>query len=90
MNQIAITMIKLMKTDCVSHIWYGDIAIIEKCAMLCNIQHVHPKKRIQIVLNSLDRSDLFVKSYIISDISGKKRKYRCFTIKNHSSTDVSN
>ena len=90
MNQIATTMIKLMKSNNITHIWYGDIVIIEKCAMLCNLHHLHPKKRIQTVLNSLDRSDFFVKSYIRSDFSGRNRKYRCFTIKNYSSTDVSN
>ena len=89
MNQIALTMVKLMQMNNMTHVWYGDIVIIEKCAVLCNIQHFHPQKRIQTILNSLDKSDLFVKTYIKSDFSGKNRKYRCFTIKNYSSADVS-
>ena len=37
-------------------------------------------KLITDILNALDRSKLFQKSYILADFSGKKRKYRCFTL----------
>lgn len=62
-------------------IWYGDIQIIEECAEECGIKTSHPLKTITTVLNALDRSPLFSKSYIFSDINGVKRKYRCFSIK---------
>lgn len=61
-------------------IWYGDIQIIEECAEECGIMKDHPRKMINSVLNSLDKSALFTKSYIIADINGAKRKYRCFSI----------
>ena len=61
-------------------IWYGDIQIIEECAEECGIIQSHPQKTINAVLNALDKSPLFIKSYIFSDINGSKRKYRCFKI----------
>ena len=61
-------------------IWYGDIQIIEECAEECGIIQSHPQKTINVVLNALDKSPLFIKSYIFSDINGPKRKYRCFKI----------
>ena len=61
-------------------IWYGDIQIIEECAEECGIIQSHPQKTIKVVLNALDKSPLFIKSYIFSDINGSKRKYRCFKI----------
>lgn len=61
-------------------IWYGDIQIIEECAIECGIVQDHPRKTISVVLNALDKSPLFRKSYILADINGSKRKYRCFSI----------
>ena len=61
-------------------IWYGDIQIIEECAEECGIIQSHPQKTINVVLNALDKSPLFIKSYIFSDINGSKIKYRCFKI----------
>lgn len=61
-------------------IWYGDIQIIENCAAECGVKASHPRKTIIAVLNALDNSPLFSKSYIIADINGSKRRYRCFSI----------
>ena len=61
-------------------LWYGDIQIIEECATECGIVQEHPRKTISVVLNALDKSPLFRKSYIFSDINGSKRKYRCFSV----------
>ena len=61
-------------------IWYGDIQIIEECAAECGIIQEHPCKTINVVLNALDKSPLFTKSYIFTDINGSRRKYRCFKI----------
>lgn len=63
-----------------SSIWYGDIQIIEECAAECGIVQEHPRKTINVVLNALDKSPLFRKSYIFTDINGSRRKYRCFSI----------
>lgn len=70
-----------MKQSGRTNIWYGDIDLIEACAKQSKIPSMHPQKRIQHILNALENSRYFSKSYIISDINGKKRKYRCFTLK---------
>lgn len=62
-------------------VWYGDIDILEMCAKQCNICNTHPQKTIRIILNYLDKSSLFFKTYIRSDVSGRNRRYRCFTLK---------
>ena len=53
---------------------------IEECAKECGILRSHPQKTINTVLNALDKSPLFTKSYIFADINGSRRKYRCFSI----------
>lgn len=78
---IAENMKKILLREKRKNIWYGDIFIIEECAKMSNIKHNHPKKRIKAVLDALDRSEDFKKSYIITDFDGYKRKYRCFTMK---------
>ena len=62
-------------------VWYGDIRLLEECAKKSNVTSEHPLKTIQYILNALDNSSLFQKSYLIADFSGKRRKYRCFTLK---------
>ena len=62
-------------------VWFGDLFLLEECAKRVDINTRHPQKTIQKILNALDKSPLFVKSYITSDLSGRKRKYRCFTLK---------
>ena len=61
-------------------VWYGDIQIIEECATECGIKKSHPSKTISAVLNALDKSPLFSKSYIFADINGSRRRYRCFRV----------
>ena len=77
---IANTMAELLHQNGRTSIWYGDIELIEKCAEICKLKTTHPKKVIASVLNGLDRSTSFKKSYIYSDFDGKSRKYRCFTL----------
>lgn len=62
-------------------VWYGDVDIIEECAKMSGVKMSHPKRNIRIILNGLENSSLFNKSYITSDISGTKRRYRCFILK---------
>lgn len=61
-------------------VWYGDVQIIEECAAECGIIRSHPQDTINVVLNALDASCLFSKTYITADINGSKRKYRCFSL----------
>lgn len=78
---IAQNMISIMKQHNRTNVWYGDIDLIEECAIQSNIPSKHPQKRIQHILNALDNSRYFSKGYITSDISGKNRRYRCFILK---------
>lgn len=75
----------IMKEILINHhrknVWFGDLPLIEECAKKAKISTNHPLKTIQKILNALDKSPLFTKTYIISDLSGHKRKYRCFTLK---------
>lgn len=73
-------MVDILKAHNRTTVWYGDIDLIEECALKSNITAKHPKVKIQYVLNALDKSSFFCKSYIVSDISGRKRKYRCFKL----------
>lgn len=78
---IDITMKEILITHQRTNVWYGDLSILEECAQKANIKTTHPQKTIQKILNALDKSPLFIKSYITADLSGSKRKYRCFTLK---------
>lgn len=78
---IASTMKEILINRHRTCVWFGDLSLLEECAKRANINTSHPQKTIQKILNALDRSPLFIKSYIISDLSGRKRKYRCFSLK---------
>ena len=82
-NQIALNMYNLLIEHNRTCVWYGDIHLIEECAKKSNIIKRHPQLTIQTVLNALDSSPLFEKGYIYCDISGKVRKYRCFSVKSN-------
>lgn len=77
---IAQNMKSIMLEDHRKYVWYGDVYLIEKCAIMSGVIKRHPLDTIQCILNALDKSPLFSKGYIIADINGKKRRYRCFTI----------
>ena len=79
-SDIARHMKRKLIHDKRNSVWYGDIQIIEECATECGIIRDHPRKTIKAVLNALDKSPLFTKSYIFADICGSRRKYRCFSI----------
>lgn len=79
-NIVAYNMHLIMIERNIKIVWYGDISVIEECAIRSNIGYLHPKKRIQRVLNALDRSTLFTKGYINADFSGTNRRYRTFTL----------
>jgi len=78
---IAQNMFEIMKQNNITLIWYGDIDIIEKCAKQSGVLKKHPQNTINTILNALDKSSLFTKSYITSDFNGYIRKYRAFSIK---------
>ncbi len=78
---IAENMLKLMNEQQRKCVWYGDIFLIEKCAVKSGVMKKHPQDTIQCILNALDRSPLFIKGYIVIDVNGRKRRYRCFTIR---------
>ena len=80
MNTIADNMLFLLNREGRDSVWYGDLTLIEECATMSNIQTTHPIDTIQRVLNGLEHSKVFKKGYIYADFSGRKRKYRCFTI----------
>lgn len=75
------TMKEILVNNHRASVWYGDLSLLEECAKINNITTDHPQKTIQKILNALDKSPLFKKSYITVDLSGQKRKYRCFTLK---------
>ena len=79
-SEIAYHMKQKMNQNGRDSVWYGDIQMIEECAEECGVIQSHPKKTINVVLNALDKSPLFVKTYIFSDINGSRRKYRCYKI----------
>ena len=81
-STIAQNMQKLLLEQNRKCVWYGDTQIIEECALRSKIPPKHPLRTVQSVLNALDRSELFEKKYIIANISGKSRRYRCFVFKN--------
>lgn len=78
---IAENLYGLLQLQKRSTIWYGDIELIEECAIISGVLKSHPKKTIATVLNSLDKSPLFEKGYIKADFNGTTRRYRCYTIK---------
>ncbi len=78
---IAYAMHEIMINQNRKSIWYGDLDLIEKCAKACHLSKKHPQKTIQSILNGLDYSDLFRKTYIYADFNGCKRRYRCFQLK---------
>ena len=80
-NNIAITMKEILIMNNRTSVWYGDIYLLEECAQKANITVSHPLQMIQRILNALDKSSLFQKGYITSDISGRTRRYRCYTLK---------
>lgn len=80
-NKIAVNMKEILISHNLTSVWYGDILLIEECAKKSMINTKHPTKTIQRILNALDNSTLFEKSYITADFSGRKRRYRCFTLK---------
>lgn len=80
-NTIAQNMIKILNNNHRNNVWYGDVDLIEECARISGVFKHHPQLTIQCVLNALDRSNLFVKGYINADINGRKKKYRCFSIR---------
>lgn len=77
---IAQNMVNILKRNNRINVWYGDIDVIEECAIMSGVLKKHPKDTIQSVLNALDKSTLFKKTYIYSDLDGTKRKYRCYTM----------
>lgn len=79
-QQIATCMITLLKNNNRTCVWYGDLELIEQCANMCNIPQKHPKVTIQTILNALEKSPEFNKSYIVADFNGYRKKYRCFTL----------
>lgn len=62
----------IMKENHRNSVWYGDIYLIEKCAIMSGVIKKHPQDTIQCILNALDKSPLFIKGYIVADVSGKK------------------
>lgn len=80
-HQIALTMKELLRKKGRNAVWYGDIELIEECARLSGVEIQHPPKTIKYILNNLDRSTCFTKGYIIADVGGSKRRYRCFKLK---------
>ena len=89
-TSIAKNMVNILIAHNRTTVWYGDIDLIEECALKSNIISKHPKTKIQYVLNALDKSSYFCKSYIVSDISGRKREYRGFKLYASHSIEPSN
>lgn len=79
-QQITTCMITLLKNNNRTCVWYGDLELIEQCATMCNMPRKHPKVTIQRILNALEKSSEFNKSYIVADFNGYRRKYRCFIL----------
>lgn len=71
MKSIAENMKDILIENHQKSVWYGNISIIEECAKRSNLSNRHPMKLITDILNALDRSKLFQKSYILADFSGK-------------------
>ena len=80
-KNIAWYMREILLREKRNSIWYGDLELIEECALLTNTKKSHPQNTIRSILNGLDRSKIFEKTYICADFNGYRRKYRCFILK---------
>ena len=80
MSHIAKNMAAILQKANRTCVWYGDIELLEECAIVSGVAKKHPQRTIQCILNALDKSSLFEKGYITSDVSGSRRKYRCFRL----------
>ena len=82
---IAEHMIDVLNENNLNGVWMGSPDIIHECADRANVKAVHPLNVIQPVLNALDSSPLFEKSYIkamtMTGTIDREVKYRYFTIK---------
>lgn len=79
-HSVALNMKKLMFEKGRKTVWYGDIELIEECAIISGLKLYHPQKTIKSVLDRLESSPDFLKSYIVADFNGRKRRYRCFKL----------
>lgn len=78
-------MIDVLNENNIKGVWMGSPDLIHECADRAGVKPTHPLNVIQTVLNALDRSPLFEKSYIIAmamiGTVEREVKYRYFTIK---------
>ena len=79
-QSVALNMKKLMLERGRQTVWYGDIELIEECARISGLTSNHPQKTIKSILDRLESSPDFSKSYITADFNGSKRRYRCFKL----------
>lgn len=79
-RSVALCMKKIMLEKGRQTVWYGDIELIEECAKISGIKSNHPKNVIKTVMDQLEFSPDFSKSYITADFSGSVRRYRCFKL----------
>ncbi|MCO8194416.1 MULTISPECIES: hypothetical protein [Anaerofustis] len=73
----------LMLSKDIEYIWKGTPFIFEECASKLNLKRSHPLNNIDSILNSLDKSDIFEKTYIKGNCCGREVWYRCFKIKDY-------
>lgn len=82
---IAEHMVDVLNENNLTGVWMGSPDLIHECADRANVKAVHPLNVIQSVLNALDHSPLFVKSYIkamsMTGTVDREVKYRYFLIK---------
>lgn len=82
---IAEYMIDVLNDNSLKGVWMGAPDLIHECADRAGVKGTHPLSVINNVLNALDRSPLFEKSYIkattMTGITESECKYRYFTIK---------
>ena len=67
----------MLATD-TKYIWFGANDILDSCAVQLNMCHLHPMKRTQRILNALEYSPEFKKSYMKIEHNGRLRRVRCF------------
>lgn len=82
---IAEHMIDVLTENNLAGVWMGSPDLIHECADRANVKAAHPLNVIQSVLNALDASPLFEKSYIraiaMTGTTDREVRYRYFTIK---------
>lgn len=77
---IAETVRNVMLENGEKYIWFGATFVLDKCSEQLGYSQLHPAIRSQRILNALERSQSFQKSYMRFEVNGRMRRVRCFQL----------